>query len=402
MYGLVLEGGGAKGAYQIGAYKALEEMGIGISGISGTSIGAINGAFIAQGDVSKAYDLWHNISPSKVFDVDEEHLRELRNHELTPESISYFFHKAKAVLNNRGLDTALMRKILHENIDEEKLRKTKVDFGFITVSLTDMKPLEVFLEDIPQGHVIDYLMASASLPVFRIDKMDGKVYLDGAFYDNMPINLLLKRGYRNLIVIRTHGLGIIRKINSKDANIIYIDPLKNLGNILDFDQDTARKNLKLGYFDAFRAFKGLKGREYYVRTKNDEEYFIHFLKGLGENNILSAGKILGYEHGSYRRMLVEFIIPRLAELLNIDKKGSYEDITVVLLEALAKKYGIEPFKIYDFEEFLSEIKNKLKVEQLKPVKSIPAFIKKNEILAKAVKDNIIDEVTLVLFYDQLN
>lgn len=401
MYGLVLEGGGAKGAYQIGAYKALEELEVEISGISGTSIGAINGAFIAQGDVSKAYDLWYNISPSKVFDVDEEHIQELRNHEFTPENISYFFHKARAVLNNRGLDTALMRKILHENIDEEKLRKTKMDFGFITVSLTDMKPLEIFLEDIPQGHVIDYLMASASLPIFRIDKMDGKIYLDGAFYDNMPINLLLTRGYRDLIVIRTHGLGIIRKINSKDTNIIYIDPWKDLGNILDFDQDTARKNLKLGYFDAIKIFKGLKGREYYVKSKNDEGYFVDFLKSLGENNIVSAGKILGYEQIPYQRMLMEYIIPRLAELLNIDKKSSYEEITVVLLEALAKKYGIECFKIYEFEEFLLKIK-KQKSEQLKPAKNIPAFIKKNEILSKAVKDEIIDEVTFLLFFDQLN
>ncbi len=48
MYGLVLEGGGAKGSYQIGAYKALKELGIEIGGVAGTSVGAINSALIIQ------------------------------------------------------------------------------------------------------------------------------------------------------------------------------------------------------------------------------------------------------------------------------------------------------------------------------------------------------------------
>ena len=48
--GVVLEGGGTKGAYQIGAYEALRDLVIKITGIAGTSIGALNGAFIAQGD----------------------------------------------------------------------------------------------------------------------------------------------------------------------------------------------------------------------------------------------------------------------------------------------------------------------------------------------------------------
>ncbi len=43
MYGLVLEGGGAKGAYHIGAYKAILEEGIEIGGVAGTSVGALNG-----------------------------------------------------------------------------------------------------------------------------------------------------------------------------------------------------------------------------------------------------------------------------------------------------------------------------------------------------------------------
>lgn len=71
-YGLVLEGGGAKGAYQIGAWKALKEAGVKIKGIAGTSVGALNGALICMGDIETAENLWKNISYSKIMSVDDE------------------------------------------------------------------------------------------------------------------------------------------------------------------------------------------------------------------------------------------------------------------------------------------------------------------------------------------
>lgn len=60
-YGLALEGGGAKGAYQIGAWKALREAGIHFSAVSGTSVGALNGAMIVMDDLEKAENVWNNI-----------------------------------------------------------------------------------------------------------------------------------------------------------------------------------------------------------------------------------------------------------------------------------------------------------------------------------------------------
>ena len=61
MFGLVLEGGGTKGAYHIGAYKALGELGLKINSIVGTSIGAVNGALFAQDDFLLAEQIWDNI-----------------------------------------------------------------------------------------------------------------------------------------------------------------------------------------------------------------------------------------------------------------------------------------------------------------------------------------------------
>ena len=57
-YGIVLEGGGARGAYQIGALKAVTEAGIRIGAVAGASVGALNGAFLCMGDLKAAEELW--------------------------------------------------------------------------------------------------------------------------------------------------------------------------------------------------------------------------------------------------------------------------------------------------------------------------------------------------------
>ena len=54
-YGLVLGGGGARGSYEIGVWKALKELGIPIIGVAGTSVGALNGAIIVQNEYEKAF-----------------------------------------------------------------------------------------------------------------------------------------------------------------------------------------------------------------------------------------------------------------------------------------------------------------------------------------------------------
>ena len=72
MIGLVLEGGGAKGAYHIGVFRALDELNIGLDGVVGTSIGAINGAMIAQGDGPRAWEIWAQIRSSDIFNIRAE------------------------------------------------------------------------------------------------------------------------------------------------------------------------------------------------------------------------------------------------------------------------------------------------------------------------------------------
>ena len=75
--------------------------------------------------------------------------------------------------------------LLEEKINEDKIRKSNIDFG-ITTAYWDGKifPQLLYVEDIPRGRLVDYLIASASLPIFDLDKLDDKLYLDGMFSEH--------------------------------------------------------------------------------------------------------------------------------------------------------------------------------------------------------------------------
>jgi NTE family protein len=355
MLGLALEGGGAKGAFHIGVVKALLEQGYHFDGISGTSIGAINGALIAQGDFDSIYKLWENMDSSLLFDIEEPHIQKIFNKQFDADSIAYLRTKIKSIVDNKGLDTSKIKALLDNIIDEPKLRKSPIDFGMVTVSLTDFKPLQLYKEDIPEGQMTTYLMASANFPVFKIEPIDGKYYIDGGLYDNCPINLLIRKGCTEIIAVRTFGVGINQKVKDKNVNITYITPSESLGNILHFNPQVIQKNLKLGYFDAMRVMKGLKGRKYYITASSDNIFF-EFLLSLPDDVIIELGKHLKLSPIQPKRLLFEKIIPSIITLLKLDSTSTYQEIVIGIAEYAAEMLDIERFNIYSFKELVEIIK----------------------------------------------
>ena len=397
MYGLVLEGGGAKGAYHIGALKALEELNIEIEAVAGTSIGAMNGAMFVQNKLDLAYDYWYNISTSKVLDIEDKYLSELLSLSINQNNISYFIKKAKEVLQNRGLDNSFLKEILENNIDEEKLRNSKIDFAIVTLSLSELKPLELFIDEIPQGKVIDYIMASSYLPAFKMQRIDGKILIDGGFYDNLPLNTLLNKGYKKIIAIRTYGLGDIEKKSDKNKELIFINPSEELGRMLNFDQENARKNIKMGYYDTMKYFKNLAGKKYYLNIKKDESFFINYLLNLDKKIIKRLLKQLSLAEEPYLRSFFENLIPKLVNLLEVDYKSNYTVIVIRLLEELAAYLKIDRYKIYTFEELLKIVREDYQKKGKNLTRKLPAFIKTSSLLPKQLKEDLILEIAEKLF-----
>ncbi len=257
MYGLVLEGGGGRGAYQMGACKVIKEMGLDISIVAGTSVGALNGAMVVQDAIDEAYDIWYDLEPGRVIKFTGNELEHYKKNGFKPDMLRAFTKKLRTVISEGGLDVEPLEKMVKSLLDEEKIRKSPIGFGVVTVDITERKAVEIYKEDIPKGQLADYVIASASFPAFKRTIIDGRSFIDGALYNVLPINLVSSMGYKDIIVLRTYGFGMKRHIRESDLNIISISPSERLGSTMDFSNKSARKNLKLGYEDAAKALEKL-------------------------------------------------------------------------------------------------------------------------------------------------
>ncbi|ABR50726.1 Patatin [Alkaliphilus metalliredigens QYMF] len=357
MLGLTLEGGGAKGSYQIGAWKAFREMNIEFDGITGTSVGALNGALMLQDDFDLAYGIWHEMNPNTIMDIDDRIYEMLSNYQLTANNVHFMLEQVRKFIKGFGMDTKPLEQLIEANINEGKIRKASTDFGFVTVSLTDFKPLEIFKEEIPMGKMADYLMASSYLPIFKSKKLDGKTFLDGGFYNNLPINMLYEKGYRKIVAVRLLSKGRVKKVEHHDLDVLYIQPCENLGNMMDFSNERAQTNLNLGYFDTLRACKGLKGRKYYIEGFIDEITAMAFLMRWDEAVLKNLSQLFGLSASvPLNRLLLEEIIPRWIHLMDLSEKATYQEVAIAILENMAHYLKINRFEVYSLASFVEEIR----------------------------------------------
>lgn len=362
MYGVALEGGGMKGAYHIGAVKALIESGYEIGGYVGTSIGSFNAAVLAQGDFEKLYNKWYNASTSLGIDLKEAELNKLFNKKIDITGVKYWAKFFSDSIANKGIDTSKLKALYDEFIDEERLRKSNIDYGLVTVSLTDKKPVYLYKEDIPEGLVSNYVLASSYLPVFKQDKIlkDDKFYIDGGFYDNCPITLLKKKGYTDIIEIKTKALGVSRRVDRKGLNITTISPSKELGGIIFSDNKIVRTSIKMGYFDALRAIKGYIGDKFYVIPENNEKVFNSLINISDEAilDIIDGIKLSGIENMEPKKILFEKILPLMQSKLKNMDTTTYQKAIVSMIEYLTED-ELKIYKLYTFEELLTEFKKKI-------------------------------------------
>ena len=343
-YAIALEGGGAKGAYEVGVWQALEEAGIKYNAVSGTSVGALNGAMMVMRDLEGAVRAWKDIRLSDVIDLEgdqEENLHKVLNGEVDLHDIQELIPQALDIIRNRGLDVAPLRAWVHEVADEKKIKESDVEFFVSTVSLTDKKGLEVKVNDLPEDEICDMLLASAYHPSFRLEKLGGKYYADGGFVDTLPLHVLVENGYKDIIAVRIPGHGIERRFRiPEDVNITLISTNSDLGGVLNFDAEQSRRDMLIGYLDAKRVLYGLYGEKYYIeRTMSDREALRQLIDRADE--------------GVNLRRLCERELPRVARRLNVSG-GDYYELFIAVLELEAETLGIENKRILKDTELLSE------------------------------------------------
>lgn len=347
--GFAFEGGGARGSYHMGVVKAFIEEGYEIHGVVGTSIGAINAAMIASGEFDKAMEIWESISLEHLFD--SEFIDVLK---VDKEITGKISTAVKKWFTDGGIDHSRIREFLATYIDEEKVRKSGIDFGLVTFSLSERKAYEIFLDDIPEGKLIDYILASAKLPIFTPLQIEDNRFIDGAFANSCPINMLIEKDYDEIIAVRIKSFGIFKPFDKK-ANVVVIETPESLGHFLDFTADNAKRNIQIGYCDGLRAIRKLNGSEFYL-DNCQINMLVNNLFNIDEED-LAQMPYFKKDVLDLKRCLFEVVIPDLGDYLGLDKKFTYNEFVMAMLEYVASLKQIDRFEVYDFFEFCNLVRN---------------------------------------------
>ena len=359
---VVLAGGGSRGAYQIGVWKALREMGIEYQLVTGTSVGALNGALMVQGDYEKALSVWENLSFQDVVGDMIEDKTDLSDRRLTR-----LF--AREALEKGGADISALERFVYSLIDEERFRSSPVDFALVTVEYPSLKPLELKKRDIPREMLGEYLLASAAcFPAFQAKEIAGQKYIDGGYHDNMPVNLALEMGAQEIIAVDLESIGISRRIKTGAQKITTIRSLWPLGSFLKFEGELATRNIQLGYLDALKAFGEMDGQLYSFQ-KDTAFFYTSALHGKIEEILQKARQrepqiTNTLQHILMRRMLREF---RKRSRDTANRSFTLSRQMIAAAEYLGEIFGMEPQRVYEFGEFLREVRDRADKLSLQPI-----------------------------------
>ena len=355
---LVLGGGGAKGAYEVGAIAALDELGIKAGSVFGTSVGALHAAMYAQGSMDAAAALWDNIRLSDV--VSEESLA------IADDAENIFDHPEKLLefitryAQKKGVDVSPLMDILHKLIDEDKIRRSGVHLGIVTTRFPSLAMVEKRLEEMETGSLIDWLMASAScFPIFPMKQVGGDRYIDGGFCDNTPVEMAVRSGARDIVAI---DIGKHRSHTQYDRrpNITYIRTSQPLGGLLTLDSALSARNRILGYNDVMRAFGRMRGVSYsfdavdaqalYARA---QDYVIHLTQletSMCHSNALTRTREIGAPFFS----LLEEHLPEKADCIDYLLRGC---------ELCAQIAEVNPAQVMTFATLRDELHARLPLEK---------------------------------------
>ena len=380
--GLVLSGGGSKGAYEIGVYIALKKLKKNISIVTGTSIGAVNGMLITQKDLKGALSFWNHVSFKNIYDENE--FPPIEDEKLSKIYMQY----AKSFINEGGLDIYKMKKLFDVYFKPNKFFKSNIDYGLVTYNFTQRKPVIKSKKTLTKNNIKDYVLASASCyPAFKPYLIDNEMYIDGGYYDNMPINLAIDLGATEIIAVDLRAIGFKKSIKDKTVDVTYIAPRNKIGSFLVFDKVQARKAIKLGYNDTMKTFNKLEGNKFTFRKynliKNYNKYSDKFEIKLKEIFQTSKNKIL----------IKLFQTETFKEFLN--NKTLYKNFNNLIEEA-GRIFNFDESNIYNIKSYNKGLLNALSNTETIVLEEITIKIKNKNI------ENLIDRRKIVkYFYNQI-
>lgn len=340
---LVLGGGGSRGAYEIGVWKAMRELNIQADIVTGTSIGALNGCLYAQNDYQAAYDLWYHLTAHDVtkdgleLEFSMDRFRTQRN------KLANFL---KQYPHQKGADISPLKDMIHRLLDYSKLMASPIQYGLVATRFPSLERIEITKDGMPKELIEKQILASAScFPAFPMTEINGQLYIDGGYCDNVPVDLAIRLGAERLIVVDLSEDKPTHPQIAQFPNITFIQPTRNLGTILSFDQEKTRSNITLGYVDALRAFGALKGFRYSFRPQpQDQPFFMRQL--LLSNASLSLSRT--FDENKFVEIITEHTHGKRLHEIDFDYR---------IAEVMADLLDLPHEQIYTLEQMQSRFKD---------------------------------------------
>lgn len=341
---LVLAGGGAKGAYEAGFIKAIHESKkMDFQIVTGTSIGALNACLLAQKDIDVLLHLWENMNEKDVFtgglpdfNGDFEHMLD-QSHL----AVSFF----KNYVKEKGADIAPLKHLIRNLLDEDVLLHSSIDFGLCTVRFPSLEPLYITKEEMPRQYIYDYLLASAScFPFFPIHHFNNQSFIDGGYYDNVPIDLAFDMGAKEVLVIdltypvkHPHYLHL--------PNVQYTYPQAELNGFMDFSKSSLERSMRLGYLQGQKTTGQYVGNRYTFLPFETSLFEIVYQKTLDvERKIRQYAKSSSKDHLHQQLMETHFQEPLLQH-----------DYLYVLMDWLCDLLERDISYVYNFDLVVDDI-----------------------------------------------
>jgi len=366
---VVLSGGGAKGAYQIGVWKALRKLKIDFSIVTGTSVGSLNGVLMVQDDYRLGKKLWKKMNFEVVFD--EADVKKYNHCRTTLDMIQMFRDN---LIKKGGMKPSNLENLLRRYFRPKKFFSSPRDFGISTYNVTDLRPEKLVKKEMQEDTILDYVIASSScFPAFQMKKIGTKKYVDGGVFDYIPINLALSLGAEEIIAIDLHAPGIKERIKRSNVPITYIEPNNDIGSFLNFNSDNAKRAMRYGYLDAMKVFSHLEGEKFSFRK--------NMLEKMANKLGTRIDEVVEYlfDFTEQKSTLEEFITLSAYKRMNRIRKGGKTKMILTVQEKLADIFSLEATKVYGYASFSTTLWKTFKKTQSLNDASISELIEKRKL-----------------------
>lgn len=347
---LTLAGGGSLGSYEVGAIEALKELGYEFNIVTGTSIGALNGAFVCGKQEDNLRALWEGIRPELVMKNGINlSVRQLGAEPKATFALDLAKWTTSYLKGGRiGADISPFKEYVKNALNVDACYESDIKFGAVTTKFPIMELVDVEMQKLPKEEFLPFLHASsACFPVFPIETINKQRYVDGFYKDNLPIRLAFKLGAADVIAIdmRLFSLEPQNAFYQSLPNVEYIAPYITLGSMMDFSQEVIGKNMILGYNDVMKHFKKYRGFSFTIKDDIVAHHFLSYL-------------LKAYDTDS------KFVLDEITE--GIRDPMDETDYFIRTLEIIALRLGIEDYyTTFSYKDFKDLIVVKLKERMAK-------------------------------------